>query len=298
MVERSHRMLGVDVGGSSVKASLCGVDGEWIDAISDPFASKDRNGIQSALLQAVDSLTEISSEPALNSINSIGLCLPGKVASTGECIDLSLNLPALNGWRFEDMISVLGSRAGKRIDARVLVATDAHAAAYDFATEFPIEGRTAAISLGTGVGLCVLDEQYAVGIGHKGIGHLGQIDVGKLDDHDRIDEHGTLNSLESYIGSRALGHLIQGAKLDLSPLNDDAFEVQALVRGLRIVHALYSPDRVVLLGGVGLAFGSLKDRLDRLVSRGLTPLAVDGAELLIGKHQYHAARGAAKLAAC
>ncbi len=84
--------------------------------------------------------------------------------------------------------------------------------------------------------------------------------------------------------------------LDLSGMgvNDDA--IRAMVRGLRVVHAIYQPDRIALLGGVGFALSSKLDLIRDRVNEGLTPLAVEGWVITAGDSGFHAARGAAKLA--
>lgn len=287
--------LGIDIGGSSVKAVRVDAD---VDADVDGsggvigtvtsfrYSSPDRAELMRAIRECVDALDA-------GNVQAVGLCLPGRVNSERSAIETAANLPALNNWAFDELFaSVFSSPVLNR-----RVVSDADAAGYDFATGSPITGRTAAISLGTGVGLCVLDGERIATIGDKGIGHLGHMDIGRIGDDDRIDSAGARNTLESYIGARSLGSYTDGLNLDLAPLTRIDPPMQALVRALKIVHAIYQPHRIALLGGVGLALKSHQGMIAEMVSEGLTPLADKDWVIEFASSPFCAARGAAKLAA-
>lgn len=278
--------LGIDIGGTSVKAASMDSGGHWEVASSVPYAMADRAEIQKAIRACIEDLE--ATEP-----ESVGLCLPGRMNPEGTAIELSVNLPVLNGWEFDEL---LGS-VFDAFPARVHIASDALAAGFDYATHAAISGRTAAISLGTGVGLCVLDGDDPVTIGHKGIGHLGLMDMGRIGEDDRVDPSGAVNTLESFVGASSLAPWIGESGLDLSSLTPIDPPMIALVRALRVVHAIYQPDRIVLLGGVGLALRSQLQSIKSLVDVGLTPLACQAWSLESASTTHHAARGAAKLAA-
>ena len=72
--------------------------------------------------------------------------------------------------------------------------------------------------------------------------------------------------------------------------------IQALVRAIRVVHTIYVPDQIVLMGGVGIALKPNASALDREIRDGLTSLARPGWELHFGDYAYHAAVGAARFA--
>jgi predicted NBD/HSP70 family sugar kinase len=280
------RHIGLDVGGSSVKAvSLDSYLATHATAASDFYTNPDREQLLIAMKQAVGKLD-------ISSPERIGLCVPGKMSRDESGIELSVNLPALNGWRFDELIADVFGQS-----KRYWVISDADAAGLDYATTHPIQGRTAAISIGTGVGLCVLDGTQIVRIGSKGIGHLGLMDVGKFGDQDRIDERGVRNTLEAYIGAHAVSEFQTDGKLDLASLTPTHPSMGALFQSLRVVHAIYQPDRIVLLGGVGNALAMHKHRIRELVSDGLTRLAVKNWKLEFGDSHFHAAFGAAKHAA-
>jgi predicted NBD/HSP70 family sugar kinase len=276
--------LGIDIGGSSVKAACQDSGGGWQTTASERYENPDRDHIQAAINSCVESLG--IAEPA-----TVGLCLPGRMSPDRSSIEQSVNLPVLNGWSFKEL---LGSVPRVSVD-RLRIVSDADAAGYDYVTELPIAGRTAAISLGTGVGLCVLDEDQILSIGSNGIGHIGQIDVGRLGDSDRVDPTGATNTLESYIGAPSLQSYRDGNALNLDTLISTDPPMLAIVRALRVVHAIYQPSRIALLGGVGMAFHPYLHTLKELVDNGLTPLACQDWLIESAVSTHHAARGAAKL---
>jgi len=280
------RALGIDIGGSSVKAAIIEPGGQARTAISEPYTNPDRDGLANAIKECVSIL-------GISNPQQVGLCLPGRMNPDRSSIELAVNLPVLNNWAFSDLLASI-------FDSPVAshgVVSDADAAGYDFATDHPIQGRTAAVVLGTGVGLCVLDANKIVTIGNKGIGHLGDMNIGRFGATDRTNAAGTRNSPESYFGAPSLRQWSSGTLLDLTPLTKDDPPIQALVQTLKIVHAIYLPDRIALLGGVGLAFKPHAERIYELVNDGLTPLAVQSWALEFATSPYHAALGAAKLAA-
>ncbi len=279
-------VVGIDIGGSSIKAVVLGEGAApRATAQSDAYQNPGRDELSGAIRACLDRL-------GVASVSRVGLCLPGKVKTDQSAISVSVNLPVLNDWVFADL---LGSIFDHQPESW-RVSSDADAAGFDFAETYPIDGRTAAISIGTGVGLCVLDGTNIARIGGGGIGHLGLMDVGRHGSEDRLDAHNVRNTLESYIGSAAFADYKSSGKLDLSGIDEGHPSISALVHSMRIVHAIYQPDRIALLGGVGVALEPQRDRLHRLVSDGLTTLANSQWTLDFGTSNYHAAIGAAKLA--
>ena len=279
--------LGIDIGGSSVK--VCLLDGEReATARSSFYVDPTRDALCGAIREAIDQLGELS-------VSSVGLCLPGKRASNGESIEVSINLPCLNGWAFEDLLTrVLGE-----VPKGYRVLSDVESAGQDCIHAHKSTGRSAIIAIGTGVGLAVFDEGIPVGIGDRSIGHLGMMDMGRLGEADLIAPDGSLNTLESYIGTRVIQRRFPEVEFSELPeaigtLSMNEPSIQALVRAIRIVHAIYGPDQIVLMGGVGIAMKPLGVELTRAINDGLTSLARSHWRLLFGDSAYHAARGSAR----
>lgn len=277
--------LGIDIGGSSVKVAARQELGGWQVTTSERYRDPTR-------VEIVDAIRGCLQELNTEAFDRIGLCVPGRRNSANSAVELSANIPALNGWGFEELLQAC-------LDSGVSsyqVVSDADAAGYDFACHSMIEGRTAAISLGTGVGLCVLDGSGIVTIGERGqIGHLGHMDVGRHGSADRVHTSGALNILESYIGAPSLTQYQSSRGIDLSGLTTDDPPISALIHALRVVHAIYVPDRIVLLGGVGMALKPLVSTLVHGVDDGLTPLRRKEWTLECAGSSYHAAQGACRL---
>jgi predicted NBD/HSP70 family sugar kinase len=277
--------LGIDIGGSSIKAACTNSDGCKRTATSQRYTNPDRSGLISAIQSCV-AILEID-HPV-----RVGLCLPGRMHADRQSIELAINLPVLNDWAFEDIITSAFDH--EVVSYRVI--SDAEAAGFDFAVSHRIAGRTAAISIGTGVGLCVLDGTQIVTIGKKGIGQIGDMHIGLFGGTDRMNDPYTANTPESYFSAPALQNFNTEANLDLTSLTGGDPAIQALAHTLKVVHAVYMPERIALLGGVGIAFRPHAELIKDLVDDGLTQLAVQDWSLDFATSAYHAALGAAKLA--
>lgn len=289
-------MLGIDIGGTSVKAALC-ADGSagpaelpgssnWRMSRSGAYANATVEAIGRAVASVVG---EVGAQAA----QTLGVCVPGVLNPATNRLDAAVNLPRLVGIDLESLIrSVVPA-------SRVILTTDAHAAAYDVFASRSLRGRLFALTIGTGAGACVLDDGVRLKVTGESSGHFGQIDVRLPEDGDAPPRgsDGAAGSLEAYVGARALE-----SRLGRSPpggwlLDETDPALRALARGIRIAHAIYRPDHVVLMGGVGLRLAPSLPTLRQLVERDLTSLARRGWTLSCGDDDFHGARGAARLGA-
>lgn len=285
------RTLGIDIGGSSVKAAL--LDGELVTtARSAGYANPSREGLIHAVQEAVHILGE-----SIDRTIRVGLCVPGKQSAVGDRVVHSINLPCLNDWVFSEM---LGSLLGYQPEHARFV-SDIHATAIDLVSRHELNVRVGVIAIGTGVGFALFEDGQMLKLGSRGVGHLGQLDVGRCDDTDLIDPSGVRNPLEAFVGIRAIRDRLGTddeftilAHLESLPDEDPC--MRALVRAIRVIHALHTPDTIVLAGGVGIALRSRRDVIRTLVNDGLTTLANREWRLVFGDSLYHAAVGAARLA--
>lgn len=283
--------LGIDIGGSSVKVALLGL-GEHQTARSQRYVDPTRDELAMAIRDAIGRF----SLPERESLH-VGLCLPGKHSTDGDCIERSVNLPCLEGWAFDELMeTVMGI-----VPRKIRVCTDIRAAAHDLCVGKALGGRVAVIAIGTGVGLAVLDDAEPIGIGARGIGHLGLIDMGRLGETDRVAPDGAINTLECYVGARGLRSMLGElddeqlvAHLQQVALDDPFF--LALIRAIRTVLGIYGPDTIVLAGGIGIAISPRRMEMHAAVSSGLTTLVDPDWDLLYADSLYHAACGAATLA--
>ena len=285
------RSVGIDIGGSSVKAALI-EDGGLTTARSSGYANPSREELIRAVQDAVYLLGSIVDEST-----SVGLCLPGKQSEQGDRVIRSINLPCLNDWEFDEM---LDSMLGYMPNAFRIV-SDIQATAIDLVTQYELVGRVGVIAIGTGVGFAMFEDGAQVSVGSRGIGHLGQLDVGRCAQDDRFDADGARNTLEAYVGVRAIRMELgtddeSVIKAYLESATADAPCLRALVRALRVVHAIHVPDTIVLAGGIGVALQSRHDLIRSLVNDGLTSMANTEWNLMFGDSLYHAAAGAARVA--
>lgn len=297
----SSLALGIDIGGTSIKAAVIGGKSEWTQR-SAVYERPDREQLLRVLREAI----ERCSPDVRSRVTVAGICTPGLVDPNTGVIQRAVNVPGLEGWS-PDAVVREGLRDLLPELARVHACTDAHAAAHDFAITHAPAGRLLAISMGTGIGACVLDpvvmgqgvEWRSLSVSGRGPGHIGQIDVSIEGAEDvPVGADGGRGSLEAYMGLRALKARFGGklSEVELGRLDPTAPPLAALVKALRICHAIYRPQCVALLGGVGIRLQPIAGWLSAAVGTGLTGLAREGWSLKCGSSDFHAALGAARLA--
>jgi len=276
--------LGIDVGGSSVKLAASANGQVLWTAHSDSYSRASKN-------QLVDAIRDTAAGRA-KGISTVGICVPGRLDRIRRMITLSVNLPALNGLRLDDLVADSVGRV-----EQVELLNDSTSSAYDIYTSHRLTGRLVSITLGTGVGASVLDEGIPLMIEGDSPGHIGQLDV-SIPGADVIGPDGGRGSLEGYIGGPAL---LQRYGPDmaktLANLTEKDAPVQALARAIRIFHAIYRPQHVYFTGGIGIRLKHLLPTIQRMVNTDLTSVADPDWTIGTGEDDFHAAKGAAKLAA-
>ena len=289
--------LGVDIGGSSVKALIL-EDGREIGRWrSDRYCGADASALR-------DGLAAVAKDAAgvlrTRQVDSLALCVPGVLDPAGQIVVKSVNLPGIEGIRLREVIDEAFGPSVRPSSAMRIV-SDARAATHDVCIARGLAGRVLGVVLGTGVGGAVLDDLVPLQVSGQSPGHIGQWDatLDERDDHTPIGPDGGRGGLEAYIGLSSLtaryGALALEARLAKLTRRDPP--LRALARAVRIAHAAFRPDHVLLLGGVGIAIGPAIQELRALVGDALTSLARGGWTLASGEDLFHAARGAARLGA-
>lgn len=275
--------LGLDIGGSSVKAALAH-DATIVRVAQSPTYS------DPTLDHLIDAIANVAAVLG-TSHDSIGLCLPGVFDPIARAITASANIPALVGLRPEDLLA----RARLTATRTPLITTDAHAATHHIATLESLTGRVLGVSLGTGVGACVLDDGVPLHVTGTSAGHMGQWDV-SLDENAPIAPDGGQGGLEAYIGLPAICAR-HACTPDHAPhvFTPQSQELAALSRALRIAHALYRPNHIRLLGGLGIRLNVALPHIRHQVTHNLTSLARPKWTLQLGHDDFHAAAGVATL---
>ena len=120
------KAIGVDLGGTFIKAGVVNAKGEILSRVSVPtHAKKGRKEIISRIAAAAD---QARKEAGLSwrGVRAIGLGCPGAIDGTRGIVHLSPNLPGLDGCR---LVSSL-SRALGRENVSIVLDNDANVAGY------------------------------------------------------------------------------------------------------------------------------------------------------------------------
>lgn len=264
-------VLGVDLGGSSIKAVAVTPEGRRVGDANVPFVDRDMEWAH-RLRDLVGDFARRQGGPA----RAVGIAAPGLAGRDGRCI---AHLPGrLVGIEGLDWTAWLGAAR------TVPVLNDAHAALLGEVWLGAARGlqNVFMLTLGTGVGgAAVVDGRLLKG--HIGrAGHLGHT---VLDFLGPLDDVGTPGSLEHEIGNknvreRSGGRFATTKDLVVAHQAGDAAatqvwerSVQALAAGIgSLVNAL-DPEAVIIGGGIARAgetlFQPLQADLDRFEWRPL-----------------------------
>jgi predicted NBD/HSP70 family sugar kinase len=276
--------LGIDIGGTSVKMALV-QDGTTLwTGKSESYARPDTQ-------QLVDAI-RAAAQGRVSGADAVGLCVPGLLDRPRRVITLAVNVPGLMNIPLDDLVS---RSLGVSLP-QVEILNDAVSTGYDLATTLGLQGRLLVIALGTGVGAAVLDDGSPLKVEGESPGHIGQMDV-SIEGEPVIGPDGGAGSLEGYIGTHAM---IQrygpNMAATLAKLTVDDAPLRALVRTVRICHAMYRPHHIALTGGIGIRLNRLLPQIRQRIETHLTSVAREGWTFTTGQSDYHAAVGAAKLA--
>ena len=273
--------LGLDIGGTSIKATAMRDGAVIATCRGASYERPDRAMLVIALRELLIQLPR----PA-----AIGMCVPGLLDRDTRRVTASVNVPGLVN---ESLDAILAEAVGTGLPPATLL-TDAYAAAHDLYTSRQLQGRLLLLALGTGVGASVLDPAGPLLVDGESPGHFGQLDVSLAGDLV-IGPDGGAGGLEGYIGAATL-HRQYGDDF-ATHLTADSPPLLALARAIRIGHAIYRPHHVCLAGGIGIALRPLFERLRERICDHLTSIARPDWTLTCADHTFHAATGAAKLAA-
>jgi predicted NBD/HSP70 family sugar kinase len=275
--------LGIDIGGTSVKTAAFADDQFLSTTQGTPYTRPNT----AQLIDAIRKTVPASLKPA-----RLGLCLPGLYDATQRKITHSVNVPGLVGLTLDELMT----QSLGQPPPPMQIFTDAHAAAYDIQLMKKLDGRVLVISIGTGIGASVLDNGKPLHVDGNSPGHFGQMDV-MIEGHTAIGPDGGAGSLEGYMGAAALIKKYGDVTTALKTFRGFEPPLRALARAIRIAHAIYRPQHVVLAGGIGIRMSHLIEPLHALVSTHLSSIARPNWTLSVGDSDFHAARGAARLAA-
>jgi glucokinase len=253
--------LGIDLGGTAVKALAVNQGGEVLAERTVPTADHCSGPWQQSVMEVLDYTRATLGQPF-----GVGLAAPGLPNSAGDAIaHMPGRLQGLEG---------LNWRAFLNLPGQVPVLNDAHAALAGEAWLGAASGSRNALllTLGTGVGGAALVDGRVLR-GYLGrAGHLGHF---SLNPEGALDIVNTPGSLEDAIGECTLAARTGGRwtrtreLLDAAQSGDNearaiwASSVRALAAGCASLVNLFDPETIVIGGGVSAAGPLLMEPLER-----------------------------------
>lgn len=254
--------IGIDLGGSSVKAVAITPTGEVLERVNEEFDAAERLNFAETIREVFDGIQRRQKEPA----QCFGVAAPGLAARDHAAIAfMPGRLHGLEGLNWTEYL-------GARQKAPVL--NDAHAALLGEAWVGAARGATDVImlTLGTGVGgAAIVDGRLLEG--HIGrAGHLGH---NCLDMNAPADVTGIPGSIEYFIGNWNIQDRTRGRFPTTHALIDAvrSGDVQAReiwdrsIRALACTISTYAnvldPEIVIIGGGIGRAGETLFEPLER-----------------------------------
>ena len=264
--ESQRKLIGIDIGGTHIKAILTNESGIILDEASCP--TRDKEGVDNSAVwkAAVRELIQQMRASADEEVTCVGISSPGTVNKKNSAV-LSNGSKLLG---IEDLVwsDFLGFE--------VYVLNDAHSAL--FAESRLGAGKTfnsiIMITLGTGVGGGIMiDSQLWQGVAGRA-GHIGHMST-NLDPLTGIV--GTPGSLENSVGECSLSHRSHG-RFSTTKALVDAYErgghfatwvwlnsIHSLARGIISLVNVISPEIIILGGGITKAGQALMNPLNEFL---------------------------------
>lgn len=199
------RAVGVDVGGTSIKVGVVDDRGELLRSSSYPTGAE--RGPDHVLATVVNAIQLSLDEE----IAAVGLGVPGALNEQGE-ICYPPNFP---GWEVIDVAARLRPMVGRELP--IVVENDANVAAYAEAHGGACGAHDESllyITLGTGVGGCIIHRGE---IWHGGGGGAGEVGHVSIDANGVECKCGSIGCVETYLGS---GPLVADALTQLADYPD------------------------------------------------------------------------------
>lgn len=274
--------VGIDVGGTSIRAAVVDADGQVLDTVHAPTPQSAR-ALEKSLDRAVRELSE------RHRIGAVGLAVAGFITSDRTTVRFAPHLPWVNKPVARDL--------SERLGLPVILEHDANAAMWaEYKFGSAAGGHVVVlIAIGTGIGAALLVEGELYRGSHGVAPELGHVQVvpdgrpcacGKRGCWERYCSGTALadtaiellaaNPSESAImarevvrdpgsltGRRVAGAAKDGDRVALRAMADFA---RWLGIGLAIVHDIYDPDLVVVAGGVSSSAPLFLDEARELYS--------------------------------
>ncbi|MGF1495066.1 MAG: ROK family protein [Microcoleaceae cyanobacterium] len=289
-----HQVIGVDIGGSSIKLGRYGSQGQChqvLDVLTPQPATP--TNVLEALVQAI-----IQVSPGEAPVKAIGVGLPGPVDVTGRISQIAINLRNWHDVPYAEWIE-------GQVNLPVILANDANCAGLGEAWLGAGQGiqNLVMLTLGTGVGgAVILDGKLFTG--HQGTG--GELGLITLNPDGPDCNSGNNGSLEQYVSVRAIR---RETGMEPSELADKAHAGdQAAIEfwqnygkllgaGLTSLIYILTPEAIILGGGISGAADLFLPATWAEIQRRVLANCTNGLKLVTAELGNRAGTaGAAKLA--
>lgn len=257
MTAAASDSIGLDIGGTTLKAVRVGADGTVRERVTVPAGRALERG---ALIDLVArTVTELRGKQPLT---RIGIAVAGIVHRDGSMRPEASNLPQLAGVPLAPLFE-------PRLGAPCAVVNDAHAAMYGEAWLGQARGLSDVllVTLGTGIGgALMLDGR----VRHGAHGRAGEFCSWRLPDGRLFEDVAAPVPFERRTG-RSLG-----AALDDGSVEKEVSEVlEALGQSLAAVHMLLDLEAIVIGGGGAMIGGRLRSAVEAAARRHCPPVLWD-----------------------
>ncbi len=258
--------IGIDIGGTQIKAIAVGQDGSLLQQESLP--TNDREGALGEWIAQVKSIVSDFEAKVQSGVTGVGICSPGLAARDNRSIAyLPGKLEELEGF---DWTEALGR------EKMVPVVNDAHAALLGEAWVGAAAGKqeVALFTLGTGVGGAILSGGQLLKGAIGRAGHLGHM---SLDPNGMVSICNMPGAMETMVGDYTISERTNGQFSSTKDLVQ-AFESgdnEAKTFWLRSIRALgcaigsainiLDPEIILLAGGITSAEDSLINPLKEVL---------------------------------
>jgi glucokinase len=268
-----HYAIGVDLGGTNLRAAAVGEEGEVIDLIDAPTNGKRGNdAVLNAMAGAINQLRE---KHGRASLLGIGVGVPGFILMDKGLITDSPNLPSMKNYPMRDLLSEL-------VDAPVILENDANAAA--LGEKWKGAGRDVddlvLLTLGTGIGGGII-LNGKIWHGMKGMGaEIGHITVNAAGNPcgcgnvGCLERHASATALEAMASMLFPDENLSPKDLnDLADKGDDKAQMvfdqmgDALGIAIATLSQIFNVPRYVLAGGILPAWPHFAPRMLKEVER-------------------------------
>jgi glucokinase len=184
------RYIGLDIGGTTIKAGLVNENGQLLESRKTPTVTDDLKGFLSNLIELIRDFQKSET------VHGIGIGVPGLRSSKTQVVDRSPNIRCLNNVNLEELVA-------DQVHIRVVSENDANAGAY---SEFVCGAGTgtqhmAYLTLGTGLGSgLILNGSLFTGAS----GYGGEFGHTTIDPNGRVCRCGNRGCLETIVSATGI----------------------------------------------------------------------------------------------